>query len=300
MYYSEIEKICNNHKCVCENNVSLAQKTTMKIGGECDIFAEPNSESALVDLLNACRRENIPFFILGKGSNVLIKEFHGVVLFIGKSLGAVTVDDDMITAGAGCTLANVCKAALEHSLTGMEALYGIPGSVGGALYMNAGAFGGEMKDIVTSARCVNEHGEIVTIRAEDMRLRYRGSVFSENGWCILSATITLKKGDKTAIKARMDELMQRRCDKQPLEFPSCGSTFKRPKDGFAAALIEECGLKGCSVGGAQVSEKHSGFVINKGGATFEDVMELVAHIKRVVKEQKGVELECEMLIVDRE
>ena len=165
--------------------------------------------------------------------------------------------------------------------------------------MNAGAYGGEMKDIVTSARCVNERGEIIAIPAKEMNLRYRGSVFSENGWCILSVTMTLKPGDKTSIKARMDELMQRRRDKQPLEYPSCGSTFKRPKDGFAAALIEECGLKGFAVGGAQVSEKHSGFVINRGGATFEDVMALVAHIKNVVREQKGVELECEMLIVDR-
>lgn len=299
MNYSEIESICNKYKCVCEKNVSLANKTTMKIGGECDVFAEPCSEVALAELLSVCRRDNIPYFILGKGSNVLIKGFHGVIIYIGKSLGAVTVDNCAITAGAGCSLANVCNISLENSLTGMEELYGIPGSVGGALYMNAGAYGGEMKDIVTSARCVNERGEVVTVPAEEMNLRYRGSVFSENGWCILSVTMTLEKGDKTAIKARMDELMQRRRDKQPLEYPSCGSTFKRPKDGFAAALIEECGLKGCSVGGAQVSEKHSGFVINKGGATFEDVMELVEHIKSVVREQKGVELECEMLIVDK-
>lgn len=299
MKYSEIENICNKYKSVCEKNVLLASKTTMKIGGECDLFAEPCSETVLVELLNACRRGNVPYFILGKGSNVLINSFHGVVIYIGKFLGAVTVDNDTITAGAGSSLASVCGIALENSLTGMEELFGIPGSVGGALYMNAGAYGGEMKDIVTSARCVNERGEIVTIPAEEMNLRYRGSVFSENGWCILSVTMALKAGDKTAIKARMDELMQRRRDRQPLEFPSCGSTFKRPKDGFAAALIEECGLKGYSVGGAQVSEKHSGFVINRGGATFEDVMELVAHIKSVVKKQKGVELECEMLIVDR-
>lgn len=301
MNYSEIENICNKYKndCVCEKNASLANKTTMKIGGKCGLFVEPYSESVLVELLNACRRGNVPYFILGKGSNVLINSFHGVVIYIGKFLGAVTVDNDMITAGAGSSLASVCGIALENSLTGMEELFGIPGSVGGALYMNAGAYGGEMKDIVTSARCVNERGEIVTIPAEEMNLRYRGSVFSENGWCILSVTVALKAGDKTAIKARMDELMQRRRDRQPLEFPSCGSTFKRPKDGFAAALIEECGLKGYSVGGAQVSEKHSGFVINRGGATFEDVMELVAHIKSVVKKQKGVELECEMLIVDK-
>lgn len=301
MDYSEIEAVCKKYKndCVCEKNFPLANKTTMKIGGECDLFVEPYSEAVLVELLNACRAGNIPYFILGKGSNVLINRFHGVVICIGKFLGTVTVGDGTITAGAGSSLSNVCNAALENSLSGMECLYGIPGSVGGALYMNAGAYGGEMKDIVKSARCLNERGEIVTVPAEEMGLSYRHSVFSENGWCILSVTMELVPGDKAAIKSRMDELMQKRRDKQPLEYPSCGSTFKRPEGYFAAALIEECGLKGYSVGGAQVSEKHSGFVVNKGGATFGDVIALVEHIKSVVRERKGVELECEMLIVDR-
>lgn len=299
MNYSEIESICNKYKCVCEKNVSLANKTTMKIGGECDVYTEPNSEDCLIELLKCCRENGFPYFILGNGSNLLIKKFGGVVIASGALPSGYSADENTITVGAGVSLSQVCLCALAHSLSGMECLYGIPGSVGGALYMNAGAYGGEMKDIVKSARCVNERGEIVTVPAEEMNLRYRGSVFAENGWCILSVTMELVPGDKLAIKARMGELMQRRRDKQPLEFPSCGSTFKRPKDGFAAALIEECGLKGFSIGGAQVSEKHSGFVINKGGATFEDVMELVEHIKSVVREQKGVELECEMLIVDK-
>lgn len=299
MDYLSIEDICNGLGCVCERNVELSDKTTMKISGRCDLYTDPNGEECLVELLNVCRAENIPYFILGKGSNVLIKSFHGVVIHIGGCFGGVSVNGNTITAGAGVPLSQVCNAALANSLAGMECLYGIPGSVGGALFMNAGAYGGEMKDIVKSARCVNESGEIVDVSAEEMNLRYRGSVFSENGWCILSVTMELAQGDKTVIKARMDELMQKRRDKQPLEYPSCGSTFKRPKDGFAAALIEECGLKGYTVGGAQVSEKHSGFVINKGGATFEDVIGLVEHIKRVVREQKGVELECEMLIVDK-
>ena len=165
--------------------------------------------------------------------------------------------------------------------------------------MNAGAYGGEIKDIAKSARCIDGSGNVVEMTAEEMGLSYRHSVFSENGFCILSVTMELIPRDKAEIRAKMDELMQKRRDKQPLEFPSCGSTFKRPEGYFAAALIEECGLKGCMVGGAQVSEKHSGFVINRGGATFEDVMELVGHIKSAVREQKGVELECEMLIVDR-
>lgn len=300
MDYLETEEICNRHSCFCERNYGLADKTTMKIGGECDFYAEPNSEECLIELVNYCREKNIPYFILGRGSNLLIKRFGGVVIATGALPNRFSAEGTAITVGAGVPLSQVCVRALELSLSGMEELYGIPGSVGGALYMNAGAYGGEMKDIVKSARCVNERGETVTIPAEKMGLRYRGSVFSENGWCILSVTFELKRGDKSAIKSRMDELMQRRRDKQPLELPSCGSTFKRPKDGFAAALIEECGLKGYSVGGAQVSEKHSGFVVNKGGAAFEDVMALVEHIKDVVREQKGVELECEMLVVDRE
>lgn len=293
-----IEEICNKYGCPLERNYNLAAKTTMKIGGECRLFAEPNTEECLVELLKACRAEKIPYFILGNGSNLLIKKFGGVVIATSALPNAYSADGNTITVGAGVPLAQVCLNALGLSLSGMESLYGIPGSVGGALYMNAGAYGGEMKDVVKSARCVDENGSIIELSAADMGLSYRHSVFSENGWCILSVTFALTPGDKIEIKSHMSELMKKRRDKQPLEFPSCGSTFKRPKDGFAAALIEECGLKGCSVGGAQVSEKHSGFVINRGGATFEDVMALVSHIKSVVKTQTGVDLECEMLIVD--
>lgn len=299
MGYLSIEEICNRYGCVCEHNYNLAKETTMKIGGKCDVYTEPNSEECLIELLKCCRENDFPYFILGNGSNLLIKKFGGVVIATGALPSGYFADGNIITVGAGVPLSQVCLCALEHSLSGMECLYGIPGSVGGALYMNAGAYGGEMKDIVKSARCIDGEGNIVELTAAEMKLSYRHSVFSENGWCILSVTMELVPGDKLAIKDRMGELMQKRRDKQPLEFPSCGSTFKRPKDGFAAALIEECGLKGYSVGGAQVSEKHSGFVINRGGATFEDVMALVAHIKDVVKKQKGVELECEMLIVDR-
>lgn len=299
MGYSGIKAVCNRYNCPFEENFVLENKTSMKIGGNCDMFVEPNSEECLIALLNACRENGLPYFILGRGSNLLIKRFGGVVIAIGAALGAISVDGNTITAGAGAALSAVCNSALENSLSGMECLYGIPGSVGGALYMNAGAYGGEMRDIVRSARCVDGSGNIVEMTAEEMELSYRHSVFSENGFCILSVTLELIPREKAEIKAKMDELMRKRRDKQPLEFPSCGSTFKRPEGYFAAALIEECGLKGCTVGGAQVSEKHSGFVINRGGATFEDVMELVGHIKSVVREKKGVELDCEMLIVDR-
>ncbi len=299
MGYLSIEEICNRFGCVCERDVELSDKTTMKISGRCDLYIEPNSEECLIELLDVCRMNNIPRFILGNGSNVLIKSFHGVVIHMGGGLGGLSVNGNTITAGAGISLSSVCNTALSNSLTGMESLFGIPGSVGGALYMNAGAYGAEMKDVVLSARCVDSRGNIVDIPLEEMALGYRKSVFSSNGMCILSVTFGLENGDKDEIGAKMHEVTKKRRDKQPLEYPSCGSTFKRPKDGFAAALIEECGLKGYTVGGAQVSEKHSGFVINKGGATFEDVIGLVEHIKRVVREQKGVELECEMLIVDK-
>ena len=297
MNYAEIENICKESKCYYAVNYPLASKTSMKIGGECDIYIEPNSEELLLKLLDACKRCRIPYFILGRGSNLLIKRFCGAVIAVCTALKKITVKNDCITAGAGLSLSTVCSAALENGLSGMESLYGIPGSVGGALYMNAGAFGTEMKDVVISARCINTNSEIVEIPADKMNLRYRGSVFSENGYCILSVTFRLTPRAGSEINARMTEVMQKRREKQPLEYPSCGSTFKRPKNGFAAALIEECGLKGYSVGGAQVSEKHSGFVINKGDATFEDVMALVDHIKKVVREQKGVELECEMLVL---
>lgn len=296
--YAEILKNCRESGGFCERNFTLAEKTSMKIGGVCDVFAAPKNEKSLCELLKSCRESGISYFVLGKGSNVLINKFRGVVISTAE-LCDIKVDGRIITAGAGASLAAVCKTALDNSLTGMESLFGIPGSVGGALFMNAGAYGGEMKDVVSSCRYIDEDGEIREMSAEEMELCYRGSIFRKHDFVITSVVFNLQNGEKTAIKSRMDELMQRRRDKQPLEYPSCGSTFKRPENGFAAALIEECGLKGCSIGGAEVSQKHSGFVINKGGAAFEDVVALVEHIKKVVREQKGVELECEMIIVDK-
>ena len=296
--FSAIEEIGKRYNCACERDLVLKPLTTMDIGGRCGLFIEPNSEECLREVLNACRLGKLPYFLLGKGSNLLINKYGGVVIKIGGNLGSFEFDGERVTAGAGGSLAALCAAAANEGLAGMECLYGIPGSVGGALYMNAGAYGAEMKDIVRFARCINERGEIVEIAAEDMGLSYRHSVFSENNYCILSVVMELKRGNINDIKAKMSEVVGKRRDKQPLEYPSCGSTFKRPEGYFAAALIEECGLKGYSIGGAQVSEKHSGFVINKGGAAFEDVMALVGHIKKTVLEQKGVELECEMIILD--
>lgn len=300
MNYASLEKLCRDLGVEYSLNEPLAPHTSMKVGGECDILVQPDCEQALAETVRLCRAEGIPFFVLGKGSNVLVsgKGYRGCIILLSKEFSEVAVDGGAVTAAAGASLKSVCMAALENSLTGLEFAYGIPGSVGGALYMNAGAYGGEMKDVVKSCRYIDENGDIREMSAADMELSYRHSFFSGRQCVIVSVTMELRQGDKAEIKARMDELMGRRKDKQPLEFPSCGSTFKRPEGYFAAALIEECGLKGFAIGGAQVSEKHSGFVINKGGASFEDVMALVAHIKKTVKEQKGVDLECEMLILE--
>jgi len=297
--FSALEKIGKKYGCACERDFVLAPLTTMEIGGKCGLFIEPNSEECLCETLSACRSGNIPYFIFGKGSNILVNRYDGVIIRAGGNLGGFTFDGECVTAGAGGSLAALCMAAANEGLSGLERLYGIPGSVGGALYMNAGAYGSEMKDVVRSARCIDPDGNIIELSAEDMDLSYRHSVFSEKGYCILSATLELKRGEVSEIKAKMSEIVGRRRDKQPLEYPSCGSTFKRPEGCFAAALIEECGLKGYTIGGAQVSEKHSGFIINRNNATFEDVTKLVEYVKCVVREQKGVELECEMLIIDR-
>ena len=271
----------------------------MKIGGACDLLVKTADEKQLLTVLRLCRSENIPHFILGRGSNLLVSSagWRGAVILLSGEKPEVEARGNSLTAWAGVPLYALCSAALEHSLTGLEFAYGIPGSLGGALYMNAGAYGGEMKDVVTSCRYVGGDGEIHEMSAAEMQLTYRHSVFSGSSMVITSVTMELVPGDKAEIKSRMEELMQRRRDKQPLNFPSCGSTFKRPDGYFAAALIEECGLKGFTIGGAQVSEKHSGFVINRGHATFEDVMAVVNEVKRVVLEKKGVELECEMLIL---
>ena len=299
MNYSQLIAACRNDGISCEENAALAPYTSMKIGGACDLLVKTADEKQLLTVLRLCRSENIPHFILGRGSNLLVSSagWRGAVILLSGEKPEVEARGNSLTAWAGVPLYALCSAALEHSLTGLEFAYGIPGSLGGALYMNAGAYGGEMKDVVTSCRYVGGDGEIHEMSAAEMQLTYRHSVFSGSSMVITSVTMELVPGDKAEIKSRMEELMQRRRDKQPLNFPSCGSTFKRPEGYFAAALIEECGLKGFTIGGAQVSEKHSGFVINRGHATFEDVMAVVNEVKRVVLEKKGVELECEMLIL---
>lgn len=299
MNYTRLEEICRANGIPCESDKPLAPLTTMKIGGACDRLVTVTGEKELLTAVDSCRSAGIPYFILGRGSNLLVssKGYRGCVINLAPGESPVFINGNEVTAWAGASLQRVCVLARDNSLAGLEFAYGIPGSVGGALFMNAGAYGGEMKDVVTSCRYIGADGGIHEMQAADMQLAYRSSIFSNGNYVITSVTMELRPGDKAEITVRMDELMQRRRDKQPLNYPSCGSTFKRPEGYFAAALIEECGLKGFSIGGAQVSDKHSGFVINRDNATFEDVMAVVGEVRRVVLEKKGVELECEMLIL---
>ena len=289
-----------NENIEYRQNEPMRAHTTFKIGGEADIFIIPASPAALIYAVKKCNELEIPYFILGNGSNLLVSDggIEGAVISLS-GINGISSDGEKITCGAGAMLSSVCLKALSLSLTGLEFAYGIPGTAGGALYMNAGAYGGQMADVIESAECLTATGEIKNLKKEDMRLGYRSSVFKKGGLIIISLTLALKKGDKVEIKAEMDDLLNRRKQKQPLEYPSAGSTFKRPEGYFAGALIEKNGLKGLTVGGAQVSEKHAGFVINRGGATAADVKALIGKIQKKVFENDGVMLEPEVIFKGR-
>lgn len=298
--YSNIISIAEGFGCNYTENELMSEHTTFRIGGPADLFVVPTIVEGLAAVVSACNKEGIYCFILGNGSNVLVsdKGIRGVVVSTAACLNNIElIGAYEIKCGAGVKLSRLSDFACENSITGAEFAWGIPGTVGGAVYMNAGAYDGEMKDILVSCEYLTPDGELRTMLADEMDLSYRHSAFSENGYVIVSATVRLKAGDKGEIRAKMDDFMHRRKSKQPLEFPSAGSTFKRPVGGFAAALIDECGLKGYSVGGAEVSEKHAGFVINKGGATCFDVMRLVEHIKKEVFLKKSINLECEIRVI---
>ncbi|MBQ4425751.1 MAG: UDP-N-acetylmuramate dehydrogenase [Oscillospiraceae bacterium] len=272
--------------------------TNFRIGGSAELFVSPYSEDALAIGLEMCRKREIPYTVIGRGSNLLVSDrgIRGVVFDLS-TLTGYRFDGNTVFALAGTTLAALAGKAAERGLSGLEFAAGIPGSLGGAVFMNAGAYGGEMKDIVESARVMDEAGRIRTLSAEELELSYRHSKLEETGEILLSAVLRLKSGDRAEIERTMQELAEKRRDKQPLNYPSAGSTFKRPAGHFAGKLIEEAGLKGFSVGGAQVSEKHAGFVINKGGATAADVMALCREVQARVKENSGVDLELEVRLV---
>lgn len=282
-------------------NVSMREHTSFKVGGPADIFVTPNSYEKVREIINICRENNIFYVILGNGSNLLVKDggIRGVVINMSK-LKKITVEEDKVTAETGALLSSVAVAALEESLKGMEFAHGIPGSVGGAVAMNAGAYNGEISQVIESALVIDNEGNIKRLSKEELDLSYRMSAILKHGYIVLEATFKLEKGDYDTIKNRMDDLMRRRKDKQPLEYPSAGSTFKRPEGFFAAKLIEDSGLKGTRVGGAEVSEKHSGFIINKENATCKEVMDLILFVQKVVKEKYDIELSTEVRIVGEE
>ena len=282
-------------------NEPMASHTTFHIGGAADVLITVRNIDELRLVIGACRDEKIPFMILGKGSNLLVSDsgIAGAVIALDGDFRSISVDGSTITVGAAASLTRLCTVALDHGLTGLEFAYGIPGSVGGAVYMNAGAYGGETKDVVTGVTYLTPEGELGTYPADQLAFGYRTSIFKQNKNIILSAVYTLAPGDPAAIRGQMDDVMNRRRSKQPLEFPSAGSVFKRPVGAFAGTLIEQCGLKGASVGGAQVSEKHAGFIINAGGATCDDVMNLVALVQDTVKRKTGYDLECEIIRTGR-
>lgn len=281
----------------------MSKHTSFRIGGPADFFVQPANEEELWNALHLARQEKVPFFIVGNGSNLLVSDegFRGMILHTGGMLKDIFVEGDVIYAQAGALLSTVAKTALEHGLAGMEFAAGIPGTLGGAVCMNAGAYGGEMKDILLDAEVLTQEGERLVLPVEELNLSYRHSVIFEKNYVVLAAHIRLSRGDTAEIKNRMNELAGARRDKQPLEYPSAGSTFKRPEGYFAGKLIQDAGLKGYTVGGAQVSEKHSGFVINRGGATAEEVRFLIRQVQQKVRSQFGVELEPEvrMLGFDR-
>lgn len=291
---------CPADEFTIEYNEPMSRHTSFRIGGPADIFVSPKTENAIVQTVRAARENDIPLTVLGNGSNVLVRDegIRGAVLAIGTEFGNADVDGNKMTAQSGILLSVLAKLALEHSLTGLEFAGGIPGSLGGALFMDAGAYGGQMADVVTSTRYLDENYEIKTLRGDEHKFGYRTSVFKENpSWIALSAEMELTEGGRDEIKARMDDFNQRRRDKQPMNYPSAGSTFKRPEGYFAGKLIQDAGLMGYTVGGAQVSEKHAGFVINRGGATCEDVLRLIDHVRSEVLRQFGVELEPEVRLL---
>lgn len=298
-----MENIINEYrKLLGEKNVRQSEPmnkhTTFRIGGNADIFVTPETESQIVNCIKLARNNNIPFYIVGNGSNLLVKDkgYRGVIIQLYKNFSSIEVKDNVIYAKAGALLSSVAKTALNHSLTGMECLSGIPGTIGGAVCMNAGAYGGEIKDVVTKVKVINDD-EIISLSNAEAGFSYRNSTIMNKNMIVLEAEITLKPGNPDKIKEKMSELMMQRNSKQPVELPSAGSTFKRPEGYFAGKLIDDSGLRGYKVGQAQISPKHCGFVVNNGGATAEEVITLINNVSDTVMEKYGVRLEPEVRII---
>lgn len=277
----------------------MSEHTTFRIGGRADAFVNVSGALEIEKVIHFCRDTDTPYMIMGNGSNMLVSDsgIRGVVIHIGKNMSKCRIEGETVFAEAGILMSNLAKKILEESLTGFEFAAGIPGTLGGGIYMNAGAYGGELKDIIESVTFICPDGLIKTETADKLDFSYRHSKFCEGGYTILSCKLKLKKGNYDDIKARMADLATRRAEKQPLSFPSAGSTFKRPEGHFAGKLIQDAGLMGYSIGGAMVSDKHAGFVVNKGGATAKDVTDLIEYIQKTVMEKFGVYLEPEVRLI---
>ena len=277
-------------------NEPMNRHTTFRIGGPADYFLLPSSSEEVKGILEICKEESLQYFILGNGSNLLVSDegYRGVIIQLYRDYGGLTVEGTEIRAGAGVLLSQIAATARNESLTGFEFAGGIPGTLGGAVVMNAGAYGGELKDVLKEAVVMDREGNIFTVPVEKLAMGYRTSLVKTAGYLVLEVVISLKKGSQEEIRDTMKDLADRRISKQPLEYPSAGSTFKRPEGYFAGKLIMDAGLRGYQVGGAQVSEKHCGFVINKGNATAADVCRLMADVQAKVQEQFGVTLEPEV------
>lgn len=279
-------------------NEPMSLHTSFKTGGAADVFVSVSSAEELNITINAAKTFELPYFIIGKGSNLLFSDdgIRGAVISLS-DMNAVTLEGNLITAAAGASLSSVCIAARDNSLSGFEFAYGIPGAIGGAVYMNAGAYGGEISQILKSVKAINEKGEIVTLGAAECDFGYRTSIFKTSSLVVLEATLELKIDEKSEISLRMNEFIKRRKEKQPLSFPSAGSTFKRPEGYFAGALIEKNQLKGFKMGGAMVSDLHAGFIINYDNATSTDILKLIRYVQKTVYINDGVLLEPEVLYV---
>ncbi len=273
----------------------MSRHTTFRTGGPADLLVQPKAEQ-IAPILEVCRNEEIPWTIIGNGSNLLVGDggIRGVVLEIGKQMSDIAIEGTVITAGAGAMLSSIASRAAAAELTGMEFASGIPGSLGGAVVMNAGAYGGEMKDILQKVTVLTPDGTVQTLSVEELELSYRHSIIPEEGYLVISAVLKLQPGNADEIQSIMDDLKEKRVSKQPLEYPSAGSTFKRPEGYFAGKLIQDAGLRGFRVGGAQVSEKHCGFIINRDQATSTDICQLMQQVSEIVYEKFGVRLEPEV------
>ena len=274
----------------------MSRHTTFRVGGPADFFVTPKAKEEVRDVIRICKEAGMPYYIIGNGSNLLVSDagYRGVIVQIYKEMNEVKVEGDLVKAQAVALLSGIAAKALGAELSGFEFASGIPGTIGGACVMNAGAYGGEMKDVLESVTVLTGEGKIIELGRNELELGYRTSVIAKKGYIVLGAVLKLERGDGEKIKTYMDELKEKRVTKQPLEYPSAGSTFKRPEGYFAGKLIEDAGLRGFQVGGAQVSEKHCGFVINRDHATAADIMELMRQVQIRVKENSGVDLEPEV------